>query len=233
MSTSAFQPSKLGTKEHWDTTYEEELENFEEIGDEGEIWFGEESVEKMVDWTLQNLPPSAKASILEVGSGNGTLLFGLLEAGYDASTLHGIDYSAGAIKLSKEISKTRGGSEITFSECDFLNDAPQAPEVPHEEGQTAVWDLLLDKGTYDAIALGEKDEQGNSPAIRYPSRVTRCLKSGGHFLITSCNFTEEELKASFDTEDSGLVYHSRIQHPTFSYGGKSGSVCSSVAFRKK
>ncbi len=30
--------SKLGRKDHWDDTYALELENLEELGDEGEIW---------------------------------------------------------------------------------------------------------------------------------------------------------------------------------------------------
>ncbi|KJA26421.1 hypothetical protein HYPSUDRAFT_36745 [Hypholoma sublateritium FD-334 SS-4] len=229
---STFEPSKLGTKEHWDHVYEEELENFEEIGDEGEIWFGAESVEKMVDWTLQNVSPSADASILEIGSGNGTLLFGLLEAGYKASTLHGIDYSAGAVKLAKEIALTHDGSDITFSECDFLNDEPQAPQDAPDDRKD-VWHLLLDKGTYDAIALGERDDKGRLPTWNYPSRVARLLEPGGYFLITSCNFTEDELKTAFITEGTDLVYHSRIQHPVFSFGGVTGSSCSSVAFLKK
>jgi hypothetical protein len=76
------------------------------------------------------------------------------------------------------------------------------------------WDLLLDKGTFDAIALGEKDAAGKSPAAGYPDRVARLLKPGGFFLITceiplprwishsklglvACNFTEDELKATF------------------------------------
>ena len=140
----------------------------------------------MVEWALENAPPSQKASILEVGSGNGTLLFGLFDAGYDASKLHGIDYSAGAIKLSKGIAQTRGASAIRFSECDFLNDEPPKPDGA-SDGEANVWDLILDKGTYDAIALGVKDEQGNSPAVKYPGRVARLLKPGGLFLIT-CMF---------------------------------------------
>lgn len=37
-SRMSFQPSKLGTKDHWDNVYEEEIQNFEDIGDEGEVW---------------------------------------------------------------------------------------------------------------------------------------------------------------------------------------------------
>ncbi len=55
----------------------------------------------MVDWALENVPPSSNPAVLEVGSGNGTLLLSLLEAGYDGSTLYGIDYSEGAIALAQ------------------------------------------------------------------------------------------------------------------------------------
>ncbi|KAJ7158632.1 S-adenosyl-L-methionine-dependent methyltransferase [Mycena filopes] len=224
------QPSKLGNKEHWDTVYETELANFHEHGDEGEIWFGVQSVDKMVKWAQEHVPPSQNPSILEVGSGNGTLLFALAEVDYTPNLLCGIDYSADAVNLARAIARTTDtGSSIAFAECDFLNADP--PPLPHMSG-TDAWDLLLDKGTYDAIALAEKDASGTSPAARYPARVARLLKPGASFLITSCNFTEDELRASFETPETGLVYHSRIQHKTYSFGGKSGSPCSSVAFKK-
>ncbi|KAF5367445.1 hypothetical protein D9758_003657 [Tetrapyrgos nigripes] len=228
----AFQPSKLGTKEHWDKVYEEELANFKEIGDEGEIWFGEESVDKMVEWTEENLPPSDDLSILEIGSGNGTLLFALAEAGYSQKVLSGIDYSPDAVNLSQAIAATREMNTIQFNVCNFL--AEDTPTLPKMAGSTLeAWDLLLDKGTYDAIGLGVKDDEGKSPAAKYPARAARLMKPGGFFLITSCNFTEDELKTAFSACDTGLQYHSRIQHPTFSYGGKSGSIVSTVAFQKK
>ncbi|KAJ6576615.1 S-adenosyl-L-methionine-dependent methyltransferase [Mycena vulgaris] len=233
MSVSDLQPSKLGRKEHWDQVYEIELANFQEHGDEGEIWFGVQSVEKMVKWALEHVPPSQNASTLEVGSGNGTLLFALADAGYDASYLYGIDYSADAVHLARAIAATTdSGDSITFAECDFLTtDPPRLPHMPPEQGPD-VWDLLLDKGTFDAIALADKEDGGKSPAARYPGRVARLLKPGGSFLITSCNFTEDELRANFETPETGLIYHSRIQHRTFTFGGKSGSPCSSVAFIK-
>ncbi|KAJ7067054.1 S-adenosyl-L-methionine-dependent methyltransferase, partial [Mycena amicta] len=212
-------PSKLGTKGHWDDVYETELANFHEHGDEGEIWFGVQAVDKMVKWALEHVPPSKRPATLEVGSGNGTLLFALIKAGYDPTRLCGIDYSAGAVHLAQAIAATADENKgITFAECDFLTQDP-----PNEH-----WDLILDKGTFDAIALAAKAEDGTSPAARYPARVVRLLKPGAIFLITSCNFTEDELRTAFET--SGLVYHSRIQHRTMTFGGKTGSPCSSVAF---
>lgn len=183
--------------------------------------FGIETVDRMVDWALENVPPSTNPSMLEIGCGNGTLVLALFEAGYAAAHLSGIDYSLGAIKLARSIAAARGEG-VTFNNCDFLKEDP--PVLPcMKEG---VWDLLLDKGTFDAIALGEKDGSGRSPAVNYPARVQKLLAPGGCFLITctctpklhdycnsmnnspesACNFTEAELKTQFATAETGLVY---------------------------
>ena len=152
----------------------------------------------MVEWSLENIPPSHKPSTLEIGSGNGTLLLGLLDAGYDPAMLSGIDYSPGAVALSTKIAQTRGGSLINFSECDFLKDDPPIPENLRLGSLIDIWDLILDKGTYDAIALGQKDDQGRSPSIKYPGRVARLLKPGGYCLITckqaTCKFNNIKVK---------------------------------------
>ncbi|KAI6042850.1 S-adenosyl-L-methionine-dependent methyltransferase [Pisolithus marmoratus] len=221
--TDDLQPSKLGTKEHWENVYEEELQNFEEFGDEGEIWFGEDSVDKMVDWAVRNVPPKNNLSILEVGSGNGTLLFALADAGYAADMLLGIDYSEGAVTLASSIAQTRSHEGIQFHRCDFLNDEPPLLSDKHAADNGA-WDLILDKGTFDAIALMQKDNQGEAPVDGYPMRVARLLKPGAHFLITcqsqsechidplssysltACNFTEAELQEKFVTPATGLHY---------------------------
>ncbi|KAL4064439.1 S-adenosyl-L-methionine-dependent methyltransferase [Scleroderma yunnanense] len=232
MGTAELQPSKLGTKEHWDNVYQEEIQNFQDFGDEGEIWFGEDSIEKMVNWALENVPPKSDLSVLEVGSGNGTLLFALVEAGYAADLLMGIDYSEGAVSLASSIAETRGCGDISFHQSDFLKDEPPLLSSEQEVVGGGAWDLILDKGTFDAIALMQKDDKGKSPADDYPSQVAKLLKPGAHFLITSCNFTEAELREKFVTPTTGLQYHSRIQHQTYTFGGKSGSICSSVAFSK-
>lgn len=66
------------------------------------------------------------------------------------------------------------------------------------------WDLVMDKGTYDALCLSgepvEEDEQKRLPSGVYPERIAKLVKPGGFFLITSCNFTEEEIKERYSKE---------------------------------
>ncbi|KAI0752261.1 S-adenosyl-L-methionine-dependent methyltransferase [Irpex lacteus] len=233
--TADLNPSKLGTKEHWDSVYARELSNFEEIGDEGEIWFGEDSVEKMVDWAQDYIPKDPPPAIIEVGTGNGTLLFALQEAGYNAAHILGVDYSGDAVRLARAIGEARGddAGTITFQECDFLQTYPSAlPSIQKTEQDVGIWDLVLDKGTFDAIALAEKDNSGKAPAADYPPRIGAIVKPGGCFLITSCNFTEEELIAKFADPATGLKYHSKVDWQKFSFGGQQGNVYSTVAFQK-
>lgn len=52
----------------------------------------------------------------------------------------------------------------------------------------------------------------------------------GLFIITSCNWTEEELIESFKGSFEKLV---SIPAPSFMFGGKVGSVVTSIVFRKK
>ena len=59
--------------------------------------------------------------------------------------------------------------------------------------------MLLDKGTFDAIALYpyEKNEEGFHPKDIYSNNLHSLLNTNGYFLITSCNFTKEELISKF------------------------------------
>lgn len=40
--------SELGTQEYWEKVYKEEVKNLKEIGDEGEVWFGEDAMYRMI-----------------------------------------------------------------------------------------------------------------------------------------------------------------------------------------
>jgi SAM-dependent methyltransferase len=143
----------------------------------------------MVDWTLENVPIPSHPQILEIGSGNGTLLFALRDAGYAAPHLSGIDYSPDAVRLARMVAQTRNSEQITFHVCDFLSEPAPPPAAAVSGGQSlddleGSWDLLLDKGTYDAIALGEKDGSGSSPVAAYPVRASKLLRENGYLLIT-------------------------------------------------
>ncbi|KAI5122765.1 hypothetical protein M0805_009847 [Coniferiporia weirii] len=239
-SESDFSPSERGTKEYWDGVYEEELTNFDDFGDEGEVWFGQDSVDKMVAWAVAHVPPSTSPppTIIEIGAGNGNLLFALVEAGYPPVRLAGVDYSADAVRLARGIAPQHSAKGVTFREVDFLQAG--LPDLGIEgvlpdlgiEGVEGGWTLVLDKGTYDAMALAEKDAEGHRPCDVYPKRISAVVKPDGFFLITSCNFTHEELLRIFVTPETGLSYHSKIEHPSISFGGIKGSTYCSVAFQK-
>jgi len=195
----------------------------------------------MVGWCLDNILPSAKPNCLDVGTGNGTLLFALVQSGYDPVYLHGIDYSEPSIALARSIGRSRGqGCEsITFTHVDFLHQRVPDPSHPSDSGQTHaqkegthLWDLLLDKGTYDAIALAPALPNGEKLIDAYRGRVEAALRPGGLFMITSCNFTEDELKENFTKFPCALVYHSKVKRPTFSFGGKSGTKIATLTFQK-
>lgn len=174
----------------------------------------------MKDWIVEHVTPSSHPFIVEIGSGNGNLLFSLLEEGYAANHMAGVDYSPDAIRLSRSIAQAKSGEGITFEVSDFLNDPLLKLDGMHEQG----WDLVLDKGTYDAIALAEKDETGKKPCDAYPSRIAAVVKPNGYFLITcefqsivhssivdseyllACNFTYDELLRNFASQSTGLRF---------------------------
>ena len=87
--------------------------------------------------------------------------------------------------------------------------------------------------TFDAIALTPSDDSSlPHPTLLYPKRISALLPIGGIFLITSCNFTEEELKTKFVSQENKLAYHDHIPRQVFEYAGGRGQTVSTVAFKK-
>ncbi|XP_038939222.1 EEF1A lysine methyltransferase 2 isoform X2 [Rattus norvegicus] len=80
-----FVPSALGTREHWDAVYERELKTFQDYGATGEIWFGEESMYRVIRWMQKHKIP-LDASVLDIGTGNGVFLVELVEDFLNLST---------------------------------------------------------------------------------------------------------------------------------------------------
>lgn len=94
-----------------------------------------------------------------------------------------------------------------------------------EQPVLAPFDVCLDKGTYDAISLTADSKLRRE---RYTATVQGLLKEGGFFVITSCNWTKQELLQLFPC----FNYMSDILAPSFSFGGKSGQTVTTVVFVK-
>ena len=79
----------------------------------------------------------------------------------------------------------------------FLQQADLLDDSAHQRAPlTTRYDVCLDKGTYDAISLSPHVPQLNCRES-YARCVQEIVRSGGMFILTSCNWTEEELKEHF------------------------------------
>ncbi|EAQ91211.1 hypothetical protein CHGG_03146 [Chaetomium globosum CBS 148.51] len=209
-------PSALGTKEYWDTLYTRELTNHSaNPRDEGTVWFDDSDAQaKMVAYLDEHALnhghdheheyDPASAAVLDLGCGNGSMLFALRDEGW-GGRLVGVDYSERSVELARAVGvsrregrggeedgeaegegqgvgETQGEREVEFKVWDVLN-GPLS-EVEAVPGGTAGWDVVLDKGTFDAVSLsGERDGQGAADL--------RGL---------CCNWTEAELRDWFETK---------------------------------
>lgn len=59
--------SELGTKSYWNDAYTVEIANFEETGDVGEVWFGEDSIIRVVQWFCDSSSIKQDDSIIDIG----------------------------------------------------------------------------------------------------------------------------------------------------------------------
>ena len=125
-----------------------------------------------------------------VGTGNGQLLFAFSAAGY--TSLTGIDYSPLSIELANDILKARSAPESEHTIADppprfFVADILQVALGEKVQGVSdETWDLITDKGTYDAVCLSDEQREGKSLRELYVESIARLLPKGGIFLITSC-----------------------------------------------
>lgn len=206
------QSSRLGTKEYWQNFYEREIENFQQNpNDTGENWFDDVGAENRVVDFIAERAASRLVSILDLGCGNGRLLFSIKDANVEGDFL-GIDYAASSVDLARSVAMAEGYDDVAFQHVDFIN---------NREWTSKTYDYVLDKGTLDAIALCGDPEAPK----RYVEAVLPRVNSGGLLVITSCNFTQDELAALF-----GLPF-TTIKYPEFSFGGQKGSSVVTLAFQ--
>ena len=154
----------------------------------------------------------------------------------------GVDYSGASVEfcrarwvaLEDELAEGEGIKleGIDFQEWDIMHSVPK-PDW------TSGFDVVLDKGTFDAISLSSETDpiSGRRICESYREKVEVLIKLGGYLVITSCNWTEEELKECLERdagdEDGRLEAVGRVEYPVFSFGGKTGQSISTVCFQKK
>lgn len=203
--------SELGRVEYWEKCYEDELNQFDRFGDAGEIWFGHDIVNRLKKWLNNSNLVKQEAKIVDLGCGNGMLLVELATEGFE--NLTGLDYSENAVTLCKKVAE-KHKMNINFMKCDIL------------DSLNSVYDVILDKGTYDAISLS-KDSKANR--TKYKQNVHCSLQVDGFFIIVSCNWTQDELVDFFKPNFSLMEI---IPTPQFTFGGKVGNVVTICVFKK-
>ncbi|KAI2464139.1 putative S-adenosylmethionine-dependent methyltransferase of the seven beta-strand family [Annulohypoxylon bovei var. microspora] len=257
------EPSELGTKEYWDSLYTTELTNHtHNPTDTGTVWFDDSDAEtKLIEFLSSpthdlGLSP-ATSTFLDLGTGNGSLLFGLRDAGWMGRML-GVDYSRQSVEFARRLAQARCSPEsssdpdsshdeeedeppISFLEHDILQTPPTALLT---SSQSQGWDVVLDKGTFDAISLSSETSPATGRRVveSYRSKITPLVREGGLFLVTSCNWTEAELQGWFEgaakeeeneeTRRWRFEQVGRVEYPSFSFGGVKGQTISSLCFRK-
>ncbi|PTB75362.1 S-adenosyl-L-methionine-dependent methyltransferase [Trichoderma longibrachiatum ATCC 18648] len=269
-------PSELGTKEYWDKLYATELTNHAaNPSDTGTNWFDDSNAEGRIVAYLGGLleddddknreilagrkePLTQEgAAILDLGCGNGELLFALRDDGWEGTML-GVDYSAQSVELARRIGATRDAVDaaddeeekkeeaegkqvppVNFLEWNLLT-GPLSPSDPSSPlhfapSPESLFDIVLDKGTFDAISLSATSSPNEThPCEIYRQRLLQLLNPrGGIFLVTSCNWTEKELRGWFeDDKDGELRVVGRVEYPTFTFGGMKGQTISTLCFRR-
>lgn len=209
----------------WDNFYALEKDNFESNPDDtGECWFSDSNAEeKMVEFLFDNLNEYAihdQSSMVDIGTGNGHLLFTLREEGFKGQLL-GIDYSEKSVEFARSIAE-ENDVDVEFEVVDIFS----------ESWDPKVVDVVLDKGTLDAIALSGLQYNGKPVVEIYPHAIDKLMTKGSVFLITSCNFTEKELE-SIILQNKSLKLWKKVDYPSFQFGGVKGSTICTLAFVKQ
>lgn len=212
----------------WENMYDQEVQNFRDHGDEGEIWFGKGAERRVVDYVAKRFPNDIV--VADLGCGNGHLCLDLHSRGF--KTIIGIDYSQNAITLSYDLAKSRNIESCRFDVVDLLDPLT----IP--EGFIQTVDVALDKGTFDAICLGSGPEhlplnfisKTDFFSLQFKSSLFSILKPMGLLIITSCNWTKDELIKIFTPEFEII---DEINHQSFKFGGSAGQAITTIVFQLK
>ncbi|KAG5218050.1 hypothetical protein GY632_5941 [Trichophyton interdigitale] len=221
--------------------------------DIGTSWFSEHNApQKVLDFMTSEKFPLApdysqsgrEPSILDLGTGNGSMLTLLREEGGFSGPMVGVDYSVKSIELARRLAGQGEGDEgIRFEVWDILDPRHEEDIRSGVFGKKVDWfpfeqggfDIVLDKGTFDAVSLSA---EGGSKRIceKYPGVALGLVRKGGFLIITSCNWTESELVSWFTAGDHGdgdcFTVYDRVEYPKFRFGGQEGQGVCTICFQR-
>lgn len=169
------------------------------------------------------------------------MLFSLRLEGQLQGHMVGVDYSQQSVDLAKKLWKQYSNQHPTLPNIDF-----ERTDLIRDDATTQSWwygngfDLVLDKGTFDAISLSSEtitDDTGREIRIceLYPRKCVDLVAPGGYLLVTSCNWTEDELMKWFlrgEGVEGAFKVFDRINYPVYEFGGQKGQGVASVCFQK-
>lgn len=212
--------SKLGEVNYWDELYKKENQQFKNNNNlGGEVWFGETVQDKVLNYIYQNFE-NKEISILDIGCGNCEFLIELINEEY--TNLTGIDYSNELMNfINEKLSKKQILDKITFKIAD-LNKTNELSNIFINKK----FELLHDKGTFDAFMLSSTNDHE-----KYIENIISVSDKNACFIITSCNFTKDELLVFFKNEK--VVYKKELPHKKFQFGGQSGQTVTTLVFEIK
>lgn len=293
LNSSTRTPTDTHTHTHDSETPEtdsasEDESDIDDTSDPGTSWFAEHNApEKVLGYLTSPTFPLApcnttqfntqhantkQPTILDLGTGNGSMLALLREKGGFEGDMLGVDYSEGSIQLARELyppsqPQSRPQNEdgvkqgIRFEVWDiFSGSTSQSQSHTHPQPTFPDWlpsdgfDIVLDKGTFDAISLSSDPAPSASASGQricevYPSIAKGLVKRGGYLVVTSCNWTEEELVRWFvppphpssspgnltssadGQDDRKTSVFGRVDYPRFRFGGMEGQGVCTVCFR--
>jgi 2-polyprenyl-3-methyl-5-hydroxy-6-metoxy-1,4-benzoquinol methylase len=171
----------------------------------------------MCDWVNDHIPKSAH--IADMGCGNGCMLFALARD-YEFTKLTGLDYSVHAVALAQAIAASMDLEWIQFSAFDLFK---------QHTNYSDMLDVVMDKGTFDAISLAPPQE-GVVWTADYVRHVHTMLNTDGHLVLSSCNWTKAELLTHFD---AFFTLVDEVPYRTFTFGGVQGQTVTTLIFKKR
>lgn len=168
------------------------------------------------------------------------MLFALREDENDdgerwAGEMVGVDYSPKSVELARQLDTQRrealdddvdSYANVRFEQWDLLTEA-----AGDWLGQG--FEVVLDKGTFDAISLMPHSGEGPHPCETYLSQVEPLIKAGCFLVITSCNWTKDELVGWLAPEGGGLAFRDEATYRTFTFGGQTGQSVVTLIFQRK